>query len=243
MRFLRWPLLFCLVYGILWIRAELRAPAKNSVHEEDAGPLPDIGKPDEPVMRRILTEDPRSKASLSYAFSKMSPGSRKTASIETRSDESDFEEALAHVQSLRDNPQALLTATQQELRNLDAAHVVERSILLREAYVAFDHDLSPEMSVLLDQEREWMSQNVADIPDETTRKGYVQEITRFSTQNAANSAQRREMLKGMVSKLATHPEALRAFRAAVLEYAEWDLPELVETAPPEAQSVLRGHTP
>ncbi len=48
------------------------------------------------------------------------------------------------------------------------------------------------------------------------------------------------MLKDMVQGFHRNPSALVALRASILEWSEWDLPEIIEGSPPEAQPYLRG---
>jgi|GEM_PF-3135217 len=242
MRFLRWPLLFCLVYGALWMRSHFTSKTLSAeiMEEADHLPLPNIGIADAPTLNTIVEEDPKSRESLSYALAKMSEAYRDPSSSEVDPAQKDFEGALARIQALRNDPELLMDAVRSELRPLDVKHVVERSILLREAYLAFDHDLSPEMATLLEEEREWIGKNVSDISDQAELQGYVQEITRFTTQNAFNSETRKEVFRDFIRQIEESPAALEAFRSAVLQYAEWDLPELIESTSPAAQAILKG---
>lgn len=243
MRLLRWPLLFCLVYGALWMRSHFTSKTLSSeiMAAADKLPLPDIGIADAPSLNNIVDEDPHSRDSLSYAFSKMSEAERNPSAAPVDPAQTDFENALVRIQSLRNDPALLLSTVRGELRPLDGEHVVERSILIREAYLAFDHDLSPEMATLLEEERAWISNNLDNIPDPASLKGYVQEITRFTTQNTDNTEQRKEILKEFLQQIGDSPTALLAFKSAILQYAEWDLPELIESASPATQAILKGN--
>jgi hypothetical protein len=234
MSLLRWPLLFCLIYGLLWTRARLlEAPSE--------GPLFD-----QPVLNTVLSEDNESQDSLSFAFQKLedsqrSPGSIASSPVISTSESRDFEAALAEVQARHGDPQEVLLQVQRELARLHSDQVVERSILIREAYLSFGHDLSPEFTELLDDERKWLADKATSIDDPAALQGYVQEITRFSIKNAPNSVARKKILNEMVYGLAHHSQAILALRHSILEHAEWDLPEIVTNAPPEAQPYLRGH--
>jgi hypothetical protein len=233
MRLWRWPLLFLAVYGTLWIHAQLNATSPAPPHaDSDTLPVPDIGTPDEPALQQMLSEDPRSESSLSYALEKFgSP------------EETDFESSLARIQSLRDDPKALQSAVKEELQRLDSSQVVERSILLREAYLAFDHHQSPEMEVLLEEERQWAANNASEISEPATLQGYLAELTRFSIQNSESAPLRKEMLADLIQKFSEDPTALSAIRSSILQHAEWDLPELIRRAPASAQDFLKGRSP
>jgi hypothetical protein len=245
MRFARWPLLFLTVYGLLWAHAKItrpssRAPATAPTGNDDPLPLPEVGEPEQaPVLSRLVDENPSSKESLAYALTQMSdattPASENPSNVDA-----EVEDAVARIRAMKNDPDRLQTFVQEELRHLGPDQVVERSVLLREAYLSFDNDFSPQMGNLLEEEREWVANNVAEIRETAAVQGYVQEISRFSIQNCANSAQRKTILADMIHKLSDNPEALGALRTSILQYAEWDLPELTQMAPPEAIPYLRG---
>ncbi len=233
MRLWRWPLLFLAVYGTLWIHARLNVTSPTPLRADaDTLPVPEIGAPDEPVLEQMLSEDPHSESSLSYALAKFgSPA------------ETEFESSLARIQSLRHDPEVLQSAVKEELLRLDSSQVIERSILLREAYLAFDHDQSPEMEVLLEEERLWAADNASEISDQATLQGYLAELTRFSIQNCETAPLRKEILADLIQKFSENPAALSAIRSSILQYAEWDLPELIRRAPASAQDFLKGSSP
>jgi hypothetical protein len=234
MRFWRWPLLFLAVYGSLWIHSRLKTTPEPSSHaDRDTLPVPEIGEPDAPALEQMLSEDPRSESSLSYAFAKFGEAEP----------ENDFEAALTRIKSLRDEPTRLQHAVQEELARLDSSQIVERSILLREAYLAFDRHLSPEMGLLLENERQWAAENAPEITDPATLQGYLAELTRFSVQNAETAPSRIEILSDLIQKFSENPTALSAIRSSILQHAEWDLPELIRRAPASAQDFLKGNSP
>jgi hypothetical protein len=224
------------------MHARLKVSSRASLRAEgDTRPVPDIGVPDVPALEQMLSEDPRSQSSLSYAFAKF--GEAGTANSDSLPAETDFESALGRIKSLRDDPRRLQLAVQEELFRLDANQVVERSILLREAYLGFDHHVSAEMSQILEDERQWAVENASEISDAATLQGYLSELTRFSIQNTESAPLRKEILSDLIGKFSTNPLALAAIRSSILQHAEWDLPELIRRAPASAQAYLKGNSP
>lgn len=238
MGWLKWPLLFCAVYGVLWVRHHVLG--NTSTASADLGRPVRLGEPDEDSTQELLQsskgEDPKSKKTLSYAFQRLSQPERELSSVPSTPNTEGNSLDLETILSLKDRPQELLGEAERQLAILGHNELPERVILLREVISARNTDTLYQVEEILEKERSWLAQEAASIEDDDALGGYIGELTRLSLMADAGKGAPLTMIQELSDAVSRNPQAFEALRRAVKDYIPWEYKNWTQTLPPELQA-------
>jgi len=229
MSWIKWPLLFFVVYGALWVRKEIRG-SQNEVTAYNAKNarlgLPEkIENDSDSLLKKTQKEDPKSEKSLSYAFEKLSPKKavREVSSLE-QAPETIYESNLdlQRVLSLKDQPAALIVEADAQLARLNREELPERVILLREVIGARNADTMYQVEEVFERERAWLIQESQRIRDNDALGGYIGELTRLCLMADAGKGNRQSMLQELTDAVSHNPYVLKSLKTSIKSYIPWE---------------------
>jgi hypothetical protein len=237
MGWLKWPLLFCAVYGALWLRHHVMGG--SLIASDDLGHPVRLGEPDEETAQKLLqfskNEDPKSKKTLSYAFHKLSQTEREISSVQNNKTKDSNSLDLEKLLNLKHRPQELLTEAERQLAHLGSNELPERVILLREVISARNSDTLYQVEEIFEKERHWLAQEAASIDDTDALSGYIGELTRLSLMADAGKSTPLAIIQELSDTVSRNPEVFNSLRRAVKDYIPWEYQKWIQTLPPELQ--------
>jgi hypothetical protein len=224
MGFLRWPLLFCAVYSILWVRHQLLLPTSNSETKNLTQSTTTERKP--LSLSQLQEENSSSPQTLSYAFQQIK--AKKQPATTRRPSTYLGPLDIERVQRLSDKPFQLLEEVETQLSKLSIHELPERIILLREALLVQNIETQNEIDSLYAREREWLYSQADRSQDSDKLVGYVGELMRLSLMADTGQTPINQLFFDMGQFLEKHPKALKAVETSIQNYAQWEYQNWLE---------------
>lgn len=208
MDWLRWPLLFFIAYGVLWLRQEFyTVRTKNSDVYKQSHTTNTAKK----LLEKSKYEDPNSDTTLAYAFQKVAKQSRMP--------QYDFN----HLKSNKQNTKRFLEEAELQLENLQRDKLLNRTLILNEVVGINDSNNLEVIENILAKERKWISKEIEEIPNSTELHNYIHELFRLSLMVDTGSISHGDLLSEFTPILERRPEVVPSLYHSIENYAPWEL--------------------